>query len=282
MTKRDLPRADVSVRPGVRTEVPRTVAARWNPDLRAAEHDAATISILDPIGANWLGEGVTAKRVAAALGSIGDRDVAVHVNSPGGDFFEGLAIYNLLNEHPGAVTVKILGLAASAASIVAMAGDDIRIAEAGFLMIHNTWVVASGDRRALREVADWLEPFDAVSAGIYAAQTGLETDEIAAMLDRESWIAGKDAVARGFADALLTSDETAGGDPANDMIHTPLAAARILDVHLSRAGVEPSERRRLSAALKGDLAETAVPPERRPDAAVRAGLHRLLARMNSI
>src|SRR6185436_2438068 len=130
---------------------------RWAPDLMAAAaSEESTISVLDPIGVDpWTGEGVTAKRIAAALRSIGaDKDVVVNINSPGGDLFEGMAIYNLLREHQGKVTVKVLGVAASAASIVAMAGDEIQIARAGFLMIHNTWVIAMGNRNDLREIAD--------------------------------------------------------------------------------------------------------------------------------
>ncbi|MBN0106041.1 Clp protease ClpP, partial [Pseudomonas aeruginosa] len=92
----------------------------------------------EPIGYDWwTGEGVTAKRIAGALRAIGgDVDVTVNINSPGGDVFEGLAIYNLLREHKGKVTVRVLGLAASAASFIAMAADEVKIARAGFLMIH--------------------------------------------------------------------------------------------------------------------------------------------------
>lgn len=75
-------------------------------------------------------------------------DVTVNINSPGGDMFEGLAIYNLLREYQGKVTVKVLGIAASAASVIAMAGDDIQIGRGAFLMIHNCWVVAMGSHTA--------------------------------------------------------------------------------------------------------------------------------------
>ncbi|HCF5801664.1 TPA: Clp protease ClpP, partial [Pseudomonas aeruginosa] len=104
---------------------------------------------------------------AGALRAIGgDVDVTVNINSPGGDVFEGLAIYNLLREHKGKVSVNIIGLAASAASFIAMAGDEIRIGRAAFLMIHNAWLIAMGNRNDLREIADWLEPFDMTLADI--------------------------------------------------------------------------------------------------------------------
>ncbi len=109
---------------------------RWEPEVRAAESGDNAISIYDPIGENWEGTGVTAKRISAALRSIGQKDVVVNVNSPGGDFFEGVAIYNLLREHQAKVTVNVMGLAASAASVIAMAGDEVLMGDGSFLMIH--------------------------------------------------------------------------------------------------------------------------------------------------
>ncbi|PIL20423.1 peptidase, partial [Puniceibacterium antarcticum] len=215
MDKKTLPRVRVSARPGVTSDISHKALQRWSPDVRAAgEDDAASISILDPIGADIWGDGVSVKRISAALRNIGSRPVTVNVNSPGGDYFEGLAIYNLLREHPERVTVNILGIAASAASVIAMAGDEVRIARAGFLMIHNTWVMSAGDRHALREVAEWLEPFDATAVDIYAARTGIDPGDLANMLDRETWIGGQNAVDQRFCDALLPADalETGGND----------------------------------------------------------------------
>jgi ATP-dependent Clp protease protease subunit len=122
-----------------------------------------------------------------------------------------------LREHPAAVTVKVLGIAASAASVIAMAGDEIQIARAGFMMIHNTWIMAMGDRHALREAADWLEPFDQVAVDIYAARTGLEPKALGKMLDQETWIGGTKAVEQGFADGFL---------PADQIFYTAVVASR--------------------------------------------------------
>ena len=103
---------------------------RWKPEVHAAADDDNSISIYDVIGEDfWTGEGVTVKRIDAALRKIGNRDVVVNINSPGGDVFEGIAIYNRLREHPAKVQVKVMGLAASAASIIAMAGDEIQIGD---------------------------------------------------------------------------------------------------------------------------------------------------------
>ena len=185
---------------------------RWNPGIRAASEDEHSISIYDAIGLDpWSGEGVTTKRIAAALRSVNGADVTVNINSPGGDMFEGLAIYNLLRDYSGMVTVKVLGLAASAASIIAMAGDEIRIARAGFLNIHNCWVVALGNRQDLLEVASRLEPFDQAMAEIYASRTQSQLSAMQQLMDADTWLNGSAAVEQGFCDDLLKSDEVVHG-----------------------------------------------------------------------
>lgn len=263
MTIRALPKANVPSRPAVSTKISDVAAKRWNPDIHAATsvtasdtgHDRS-ISILDAIGADYWGDGVTAKRIAAALRSIGDGAVTVNINSPGGDFFEGLAIYNLLREHKGEVTVNVLGMAASAASVIAMAGDNILMARASFLMIHNTWVAAAGDRHAFRDVADWLEPFDEAAISIYNARTGIASKDLGAMLDKETWIGGDAAVEAGFADDLLASDAI-DASPSN-AAEPGLAALKKLDLMLaSGTRATKSERRDLFAAVKGGTSRAA-------------------------
>jgi Protease subunit of ATP-dependent Clp proteases len=279
MSKRKLPQAEITARPGLRTEIMPSALNRWNPEVHAAaKDDDNSISILDVIGQDFWGEGVTSKRISAALRSIGKKDVVVNVNSPGGDYFEGLAIYNMLRDHPGKVTVKVLGIAASAASVIAMAGDEIQIARAGFLMIHNTWVVAVGDRHQLRDVAEWLEPFDQAAVDIYSARTGLEAKDIAKMLDRETWIGGAEAVEKGFADSLLSSDEIATKMERD--AGRQVAALHKFDTLLARAGVSRSERRELLRALKGGTPSAA--PTGMQDAAVIKEVEDLLAQIRSI
>lgn len=251
MSQRALPKAQFNVRADLRSELSPRALERWRPEVNAKDEAEATISMLDVIGENWAGDGVTVKRVQAALRSIGNRDVVVHLNSPGGNFFEGLAIYNALRDHPAKVTVKILGVAASAASVIAMAGDEIQIARAGFLMIHNTWVMAAGDRHALREVADWLEPFDQVSNEIFSARTGMDLKEIAKISDRETWIGGTAAVDQGFADTFLAADEVDDKAKASPD-QSSIKAIHKLHSLLAEAGVPRSERRELLSAIKGD------------------------------
>lgn len=218
----------------------------WRPGVQAeAKEDEATISILDVIGQDyWTGEGVTAKRISAALRSIGaENPVTVYMNSPGGDMFEGIAINSLFQEHKGKVTVKVLALSASAASIAAMGADEIHIARSAFFMIHNAWVVAAGNRNELREVAEWLEPFDAAMADVYADRTGLAIKDVAKAMDKESWIGGTDSVELGYADQVI--DYTAKDDGT-----THASALRKMDMALAKAGVPRSERRTMLNELK--------------------------------
>lgn len=255
MTLRNLPAApEARPRSGVQCDLAPKALDAWRPELRAAAGDNpdTTITIYEPVGYDWwTGEGVTAKRIAGALRAIGgDVDVTVNINSPGGDVFEGLAIYNLLREHKGKVTVNIIGLAASAASFIAMAGDEIRIGRAAFLMIHNAWLIAMGNRNDLREIADWLEPFDMTLADIYAQRTGIDIDDIVKQMDAETWIGGREAVEKGWADAFLESDEISSA-PSNRS--EAILAKRRMDAALARSGMPRSQRNELINDFKTSM-----------------------------
>jgi len=261
MTLKSLPAAPAG-RPSAlsKRDLPSAAMERWNGGIKAANADENSISIFDVIGADYWGDGVTASRIAGALRSLDGADVTVNINSPGGDMFEGLAIYNLLREYRGKVTVKVLGLAASAASIIAMAGDDIQIGRGAFLMIHNCWVYAMGNRHDLAQIAADMEPFDKAMGDIYSARTGLGMDEVAAMMDGETYIGGSDAVEKGFADRLLSAEEIANDDDS------PAAALRKLDALLAKADTPRSERRKLLKALTGSKPGAAAAHDGTPGA----------------
>lgn len=240
---------------------------RWNAGVRAAsdKDDERTISVYDVIGQDyWSGEGVTAKRVAAALRSMGKGPVTVNVNSPGGDMFEGLAIYNLLREHDGEVTVKVLGVAASAASVIAMAGDTVQIARAAFLMIHNAWVMAVGNRHDLIDIAATLKPFDEAMASIYAARTGGDIKAMGKLMDAESWIGGESAIEQGFADELLASDQVQKGEGKANA-----SAVRRIEAALRASGMPKSEAMRLISEFKSSAGDPAGGGEGDPTEHVR-------------
>lgn len=260
MTIRTLPEPRALHRPAnYQWDAPSDAMARWSENPMAAEaDDASTISIYDVIGADvWTGAGFTAKRAAAALRSIGAKDVTVRINSPGGDMFEGLAIYNLLREHPAKVTVEVVGIAASAASVIAMAADDIRMGLGAFIMVHNAWGAVIGNRHDFRGAADIFDGFDAAMADIYEARTGMKRAEIAALMDAETYMGAKDAVAKGFADHVSDSSHDAS---ARAEILPGVAAKRRLDAILAQQGVPRSERRRLLREATGtrDAADDAT------------------------
>ncbi len=156
MSLRKLPEIKALQRPdGVDWEPPSEAWSRWaGAPLAAEADDPTTISIYDVIGEDfWTGGGFTSKRMGAALRSIGAKDITVEVNSPGGDMFEGVTIYNMLREHPAKVTIDVMGWAASAASVIAMAGDEIRMGLGTFMMVHNAWGVVVGNRHDMRSAA---------------------------------------------------------------------------------------------------------------------------------
>lgn len=261
MSKKQLPVAPAG-RPCARVTCETLPSAldRWDGGIKAAATDDNSISVFDVIGQDYWGEGVTAKRIAGALRAMNGADVTVNINSPGGDMFEGLAIYNLLREYEGRVTVKVLGIAASAASIIAMAGDDIQIGRGAFLMIHNCWVYAMGNRHDFAELAQSLEPFDTAMADIYAARSGLDMAAVQKLMDAESYIGGSDAVAKGLADSLLSADAVSDGD------ESPAAALRKLDALLAKTNTPRSERRKLIKALSGGTPGAATNPDGMPGA----------------
>jgi len=244
MSLLDLPKVQNFARPdGVQTDAPSDALERFaEMPVAAAADDPNVISIYDDIGYDyWDGSGFTAKRCAAALRAIGNNPVTVEINSPGGDVFEGLAIYNLLREHPAKVTVKVMGLAASAASIIAMVGDEIVMGAGSFMMIHNAWVCACGNQNDLRAVVEKLEPIDAALADIYAARTGIDQDEIMSLLAAETWLNARDAVEQSFANTV--SDERPIEAEASD--RTFVSARRRVEAAMASDGVTRSERRRL-------------------------------------
>lgn len=228
-------------------EADHDAVSKWQSGIQAAQAPENTISILDIIGEDIFGDGVTSRRVSAALRRIGDQEVFVDINSPGGDFFEGVAIYNMLRQHSQKVNVRVLGLAASAASVIAMAGDDIQIGRAGFLMIHNAWVIAMGNRHDMAEAAAILEPFDDAMASVYAAQAGIEKSQAAEWMDNETWFNGEQAVEVGLASSLLPKDAiTEGGAEAR----APQNATKKVEALLAKAGLPRDERRSLIGEVK--------------------------------
>lgn len=252
---------------------------RWEPGICAAVEDAATISIYEEIGATWDGGGMTASRMGAILRSIGERDVVVNINSPGGSFFEGVAIYNLLRQHKAKVTVQVMGLAASAASVIAMAGDEILMGDGAFLMIHNAWAVAVGNRHDMLDASERLAPFDAAMAEVYAARSGLSVDETTAMMDKETWVGASQAIKDGLATGMIDR-ESVTQDPKAQGSKKYLA---LVEASMARAGHSRSVRRdALKSLFSGTPGAAENPVKPSADQDVAASLQSLLNNLKGI
>nr|WP_097739677.1 ClpP-like prohead protease/major capsid protein fusion protein [Escherichia coli] len=167
--------------------------------MKAGNKSDADIYIYDEIGF-W---GVTAKQFVSDLNALGNiTHINLHINSPGGDVFEGIAIFNALKNHGASITVYVDGVAASMASVIAMVGDPVIMPENAFMMIHKPWGVSGGDADDMRDYADLLDKVESVLLPAYAQKTGKTTDEIAAMLADETWMSGAECLAHGFADQV--------------------------------------------------------------------------------
>jgi ATP-dependent protease ClpP protease subunit len=279
MSLRDLPEARTFQRPqNFRWDAPSDVLAKWaeTPIAAADDDDDASISVFETIGEDfWTGGGVTVKRIAAALRKIGKRDVTVKVNSPGGDMFEGVAIYNLLRGHPAKVTVEVLGWAASAASIVAMAGDEIRMGPGTFMMVHNAWGLVIGNRHDMREAADLFDGFDSALADIYQARTGQKRAEIERLMDGETFMGPSEAIDKGFADVLDEGITVPEGNAKN--MDRGLMARRQTEAALAKAGFTRDTRSEMLLEMGiGAAARDAGRDDAARDAGIEAAVRRLI------
>ncbi|MGZ8343733.1 MAG: head maturation protease, ClpP-related [Allosphingosinicella sp.] len=239
-----------------------SVLDRWSEEaagVRAVAAGDNVITMFGIIGEDFWDEGITAKRVAAQLRAIGDRPVEVQINSPGGDMFEAIAIYNVLREHAQSITVKIVGMAGSAASIVAMAGDQIEIGAASFIMIHNCWVLAIGNRHDMAETSEWLAPFDAAMRDVYAQRTGQKPAEIEKWMDAETYMSGSLAIERGFADGLLPSDQVETREAAKSR-DREVNELRALELSLVHGGMPRTQARERIKKIKGSGTPGAADP----------------------
>ena len=197
-------RIDINVPADARREkfFARSVGTKF--EVHASTNAPTEIEVYDEIGF-W---GVNAKDFRAKLKGAGD--IVLKINSPGGSVFDGIAIYNDLKAHAGKVRVEITGIAASIASIIAMAGDEIAIAENGMMMIHNAWTIAAGNADEFIAQADILSKIDGMLAQTYASRKGTPgVRAIKQMMAAETWMTGKEAKDQGFAtDILQPVDKT--------------------------------------------------------------------------
>lgn len=185
-------------------------------DFRAAE-DAPSVGELllyGPIGPDdgmgWLFDEITPKQFREDLDGLGDiAELRVMINSGGGDVFAGQAIHSMLVRHQARVTVYVDGLAASIASIVAMAGDTVVMPRNAMMMIHNPWTIGVGDAREFRKLAETLDGIRDAMIAAYEGKTGLSRAELLPLLNAETWMTADEAVAMGFADEIEQAKQVA-------------------------------------------------------------------------
>ncbi len=177
-------------------------------DVRFQSDRVAEILIYDVIGFDfWTGGGITAQNFVKELNEINAEKIRVRINSEGGDAFDGLAIFNALRRHEAEIEIHIDGLAASAAATIAMAGDEIFIAENAFLMIHRSWALAIGNSEDMIEMASLLEKLDESVARDLAARSGKKVNEVLQLMSAETWMNSLEALSEGFVDQITESRE---------------------------------------------------------------------------
>lgn len=222
------------------TSATKTSNQSWY-SIKAKANDTAEISIYDEIGF-W---GVSAASFAQDLKDCGNnlKQINLHIHSPGGDVFDGIAIYNLLKNHPANVTVYIDGLAASMASVIAMAGNEVIMPENAMMMIHKPWGIQGGDAEDMRKYADLLDKVENTLIPAYANKTGKTPEELAEMLSAETWLNGKECVEQGFADKLaepLVAMASIKSRKLEDFENMPKAMKDMLFKPQGNAGSNPA------------------------------------------
>lgn len=181
-------------------------------EIRAAGRDSLEIRLYELIGEDLFGGGTSAKSFAQDLQDAGHiTDITLRVNSPGGNVFDGIAIYNTLLSHPAYIHAIVDGLAASIASVIIMAAKKIEVAENGMVMIHNPHASVFGaDSAEMRKMADTMDKVKQSMVTTYRRHTDLSASEIGKLMDAETWLSAGEAVEQGFADGVLDPDEKNG------------------------------------------------------------------------
>ena len=211
------------------------------PAIRSESTDTeAHIYVYDVIDSFW---GASAKSLIQALASAGDKAVHLHINSPGGDVFESLAMAAAIVAHPTPIAAHVEGVAASAATSLALACATCDILEGSLFMVHNSWTLAMGDKTDLRATAALLEKVDAGIVGTYCRATGCTADEAIAWMEAETWFTAAETVDAGFAAAVTPASQRAPAEAAQAS-----AARWNLSAYAHAPKLEPVEDPAIAAA----------------------------------
>lgn len=198
------------------------------------ENDAR-LYIYGDIGESWWGDSTSASDVKDFLDNFDGSKLHVHINSLGGDVFDGIAIHNLLKNHDAEITIHIDGIAASAASVIAMAGDRIMMPPTAMMMIHQAWTIALGNANDFRKMAEDLDKIGSSLIAAYEPRFVGTTEELKQLLDDETFLTAAEAVSLGLADEELEESEEEAKEPVlNNLLKKyakskPTVAAKIMD-----------------------------------------------------
>jgi len=205
--------------------------------LAKAGGATAEIYLYGVIGESFWSDGITAKQFKNDLAALGSniKSLDIRINSEGGDVFDGRTIYNLLLQHKAKKTVYVDGLAASIASLIAMAGDTIIMGDGAFMMVHNAWGVSMGNASEMRRVPDLLDSVSGTLIDTYSARSKMPRDQVMALLDAETWMTAQETVDKGFADKIVEGAK--------------IAARTIMRPEAFKHGPEPLRPNRTAAAL---------------------------------
>jgi ATP-dependent protease ClpP protease subunit len=253
MSLRNLPEVRAFQKPSwLNFDAPDETVEAFDPAVVAAVEDEAMITIYGQIGLDpFTAVDNTERRIAGALRAIGKRDVTVSINSPGGNFFSGLAIYNLLRAHPAKVTVQVISMAGSAASVIAMAGDEILMADGSFIMVHKASAVSIGNEFDMKDAAELLAEVDSSMAEVYAARAGVERKVAAAWMERRrgdgTMFNASSAIEHGLADNKLSASAVKVKAEATKTVPRERIAENAL---MAAANMSPQEAKAFVAEMK--------------------------------
>jgi ATP-dependent Clp endopeptidase proteolytic subunit ClpP len=245
--------------------------------MSAKESGSVEVFIYDEIGI-W---GIGAEAFVKDLRAYKGRDISLRMNTPGGSVFDGAAIYNALKSHTGRVTTEIDGLAASIGSVIALAGESVKMAKNAFFMIHDPWGIMIGNADEMRKTAELLDKIKGTMANTYVEKTGMELKKINALMNDETWYTAQEAKDAGFADEIGDEMKIAASFDLSNYEHAPQGLAgnavpfkpkdeRELEGTLHDLGYSRSEARAVVARGYKGLGR------RDADAGAKIGLYELI------
>lgn len=195
---------------------------------------SAEIFIYDGIGLF----GVEAESFIGALNDLEAREITLRINSPGGNVFDGTAIYNALLRHQAKIHVKIDGLAASMASVIALSGDTVEMAENAFFMIHNPWSLVIGDAEDMRKEADVLDKLAQQAVNIYAKNSEMSDSEVQSAMHEETWYTAEEAMEVGFIQSIYSGDDEEMRFDLSVFAHAPEGTSKPKERKATARGLE--------------------------------------------